>query len=130
MACAGRGRLLARDRREHWWRRSTPSISWTTEDFAGDAETEAIVRAAESLNLHYQLQQLRQWDAQPDEEKARWSKGPFSMDRWLRLDDEELSQLQRDLAEVLARWEDRDLPEDGRELSPVFVFSYAVPGQP
>ncbi len=121
---------LARDRRERWWRRSTPSISWSTEDFKGDAETEAIVRAALSLNLDYQLQQLRHWDVRPDEERARWPKGPFSTDRWLRLTDDELAELQKELVDVLARWEDRELPDDGCERSPVFFFGYAVPGQP
>ena len=76
------------------------------------------------------MQQLRQWDTRPDEEKARWPKGPFSTDRWLRLTDDELGELQKELADVLARWEDRELPDDGCERSPVFFFGHAVPGQP
>ena len=121
---------LARDRRERWWRRSTPAIRWTTEDFKGDAETEAIARAAVSLNLDYQLHQLRQWDARPDEEKGAWRKGPFSTDYWLRLTDDELSTLHEEIAAVLTRWEEREVPTDGLERSPVFVFAHAVPGQP
>jgi DNA-binding transcriptional ArsR family regulator len=121
---------LARDRREHWWRRSTQHIRWTTEDFEGDAETEAIARAAVSLNLEYQLQQLRQWDARPDDEKARWKNGPFTTNTWLRLTDDELSELSKEIIAVLRRWEDRELADDGVERSPVFFFGHAVPGQP
>jgi DNA-binding transcriptional ArsR family regulator len=121
---------LARDRRERWWRRSTSAIRWTTEDFKGDPETEAIARAAVSLDLEYQLNQLRQWDAQPEEEKAAWSKGPFSTNYWLRLTDEELSTLHKEIADVLTRWEEREVPADGQERRPVFVFAHAVPGQP
>jgi DNA-binding transcriptional ArsR family regulator len=121
---------LALDRREHWWRRATPSISWTTEDFKGDAETEAIARAALSLNLEYQLHQLRLWDAQADEEKARWPNGPFSTDRWLRLTDDELREVHDEIADVLTRWQDREVPDDGLERSPVFFFGHAVPGEP
>jgi DNA-binding transcriptional ArsR family regulator len=121
---------LARDRRERWWRRSTPAIRWNTEDFKGDAETEAVARAAVSLNLDYQLNQLRQWDAQPDEEKAAWRKGPFSTDYWLRLTDDELSALHMEIEGVLTRWEEREVPADGLERRPVFLFAHAVPGQP
>ncbi len=83
-----------------------------------------------SLNLDYQLHQLRLWDAQPDEEKARWSKGPFSTDTWLRLSDGELSDLRDEIIGVLSRWEDREVPDDGLERSPVFLFAHGVPGQP
>src|SRR6202167_2335020 len=106
LAAAGlveEGPELARDRRERWWRRSTPAIRWNTEDFKGDAETEAIARAAVSLNLDYQVNQLRQWDAQPEQEKAAWSKGPFSTDYWLRLTEDELSALHLEIEVVLTR---------------------------
>jgi hypothetical protein len=82
------------------------------------------------LNLEYQLHQLRQWDAQSDEEKVRWSSGPFSTDTWLRLTDDELSELRDEVIAVLSRWEDREVPDDGLERSPVFFFAHGVPGQP
>jgi DNA-binding transcriptional ArsR family regulator len=121
---------LARDRRERWWRRSRPTIRWTTEDFKGDAETEAIARAAVSLNLDYQLDQLRQWDNLPDEEKTDWKSGPFSTDNWMRLSDDELSTFRDEIIAVVTRWEDREVPDDGIDRAPVFFFAHAVPGQP
>ncbi|MGC2175678.1 MAG: winged helix-turn-helix domain-containing protein [Acidimicrobiales bacterium] len=121
---------LARDRRERWWRRSTPTIRWTTEDFKGDAETEAIARAAVSLNLDYQLNQLRQWDNLSDEEKNDWKSGPFSTDHWMRLNNDELSAFRDELIALVSRWEDREVPDDGSVRPPVFFFAHAVPGQP
>ncbi len=121
---------LARDRRERWWRRSSPTIRWTTEDFKGDAETEAIARAAISLNLDYQLNQLREWDNLPDEEKTDWKSGPFSTDNWMRLSDDELAAFRDEIIAVVTRWEDREVPDDGFDRAPVFFFAHAVPGQP
>jgi DNA-binding transcriptional ArsR family regulator len=121
---------LARDRREHWWRRTTPAIRWTTKDFADDPASEAIARAAVSLNLEYQISHVRQWDASTEEEKALWPHGPFSTDTWMRLSDAELVELREELVDVMVRWEARPLPDDDVVRSPVFVFTHAVPGQP
>ena len=42
---------LARDRRERWWRRTASTLGWASADFAGDAASDAVARAAGSLNL-------------------------------------------------------------------------------
>jgi DNA-binding transcriptional ArsR family regulator len=121
---------MARDRRERWWRRTPGALRWTSADFAGDEATRAIARAAESLNLDTQLGSLRAWSAAPDEERARWPKGPFSVDSWLRLDDEELAEFSAQLLALIRRWADREAPEDGRDRGPVFVFAHGIPARP
>ena len=121
---------MARDRRERWWRRTAWAVSWSSADFAGDEATEAIVRAAESLNLDTQLGLLRAWAAAPDGERARWPKGPFSFDSWLRLDDDELAEFSAQLLALIRRWADRETPEDGRDRGPVFVFAHGIPARP
>lgn len=121
---------LARDRRERWWRRTAGPVRWSTRDFAGDAATEAIAKAAVSVNLDYQLGQLRSWAEAPEERKARWTEGPFSTDDWLRLDDAELAEFGAELIALIRRWADREVPDDGRDREPVFVFAHAVPGTP
>jgi DNA-binding transcriptional ArsR family regulator len=121
---------LARDRRERWWRRTAQTLRWSARDFADDAATDAVARAAESLNLDYQLSVVRQWAQVADDERARWPDGPFSTDSWLRLTDAELAEFSAEMIALIKRWADRQLPADGQERDPVFVFARGVPGQP
>lgn len=119
----------ARDRRERWWRRTGP-VSWSSRDFAGDEAAEAIERAARSLNLDSELGFLRAWEEAPEQEKARWPQGPFSMDTWLRMDDAELAEFSVELHALIRRWSDREIPDDGRQRDSVFVFAHGMPARP
>jgi DNA-binding transcriptional ArsR family regulator len=121
---------LARDRRERWWRRTSGRLSWASDDFAGDEAAEVVVRAAESLNLDYQVSRVREWAAAPEAEQEAWPDGPFSTDTWMRLTNDELAELSRELTAVMLRWSDRPPPDDGAERRPVFVFARGVPGKP
>lgn len=121
---------LARDRRERWWRNASKGLRWSTRDFAGDAATEAIAQSAKSVNFDYQLAQLRAWAEAPEQRKERWQRGPFATDSWLRLDDAELAEFGEELNALIRRWSDRNIPNDGRERAPVFVFAHAIPGTP
>jgi DNA-binding transcriptional ArsR family regulator len=121
---------LARDRRERWWRRTAGTLGWAPADFAGDAASEAVARAAGSLNLDYQVSLARQWLQAAEKEKAHWPEGPFSTDSWMRLTDAELAQLGTEMTDLIRRWADRELPDDGQERGTVFVFARGLPGQP
>jgi DNA-binding transcriptional ArsR family regulator len=121
---------LARDRRERWWRRTAGALRWSSADFADDAASDLVFRAAESLNLDYQVSLFRQWAQADDEEHARWPAGPFSTDSWMRLTDPELAELGAEMIALIRRWADRELPEDGRQRDPVLVFARGIPGQP
>lgn len=121
---------LARDRREHWWRRTASTLRWSSRDFADDAAADAVARAAMSLGLDNQVARVREWDQASDAEHARWPEGPFSTDSWMRLTDAELGEFSAEMLALIKRWADRQLPDDGQERSPVFVFAHGVPGQP
>jgi DNA-binding transcriptional ArsR family regulator len=121
---------LARDRRERWWRRTSETIRWSSQDFAGDEAAEAVAQAAMAINLEEQLAHLRAWATVDDAERARWPDGPFATDGWLRMDDAELAEFSGELRALIRRWSGRDIPDDGRHRSPVFVFAHGVPGQP
>jgi DNA-binding transcriptional ArsR family regulator len=121
---------LARDRRERWWRRTAGALRWDSADFAGDAASDAVARAAGSLNLDYQVVLTQQWMQAADEEKAQWPQGPFNSDSWMRLTDAELAQLSAEMTALIMRWANRELPDDGQERGTVFVFARGVPGQP
>ncbi|GAA3254839.1 winged helix-turn-helix domain-containing protein [Nonomuraea helvata] len=121
---------LARDRRERWWRRTTPTLCWSSADFAGDAAGEAVARAVESLNLERQTGHVRRWADQPQSEQERWPLGPFSTEAWIRVTDEELAEYAAEIKAVMNKWAERELPDDGRERATVFTFARAVPGRP
>ncbi|WP_327090998.1 helix-turn-helix domain-containing protein [Nonomuraea sp. NBC_01738] len=121
---------LARDRRERWWRRTAGPLCWSSTDFAGDAAGEAIARALASLDLERQTGHVRRWADQPEELQAQWSRGPFSTENWLRVTDDELAEYAAELIAVMAKWADRDIPDDGRERATVFTFARGVPARP
>lgn len=121
---------LARDRREHWWRRAAQTMRWSASDFADDAAADAVARAAESLNLDYQFTVARQWLQAPDEETGWWPTGPFSADGWLRVTDAELAEFSSQIVGLITRWTRRQLPDDGQQRGTVFVFARGVPARP
>lgn len=121
---------MARDRRERWWRRVSTGLAWKNADFAQD-ETDAVVAsAAASLNLDRHVALARAWHAAGEDERGHWGSSPFSSDHWMRLTPDELAQLETELLELLGRWTHRQLPDDGQERRPVFVFVHGVPARP
>ncbi|MEV4809897.1 ArsR/SmtB family transcription factor [Micromonospora avicenniae] len=121
---------LARDRRERWWRLVSRGVRWSNADFGKDPAARAVADAAASLNLDRHVSLVRAWHGADEAAQVAWGDGPFSTDRWLHLSPEELAELSRELVDLLARWADRETPDDGRERQPVFVFAYGVPARP
>ncbi|MEV7327085.1 metalloregulator ArsR/SmtB family transcription factor [Micromonospora sp. NPDC093244] len=121
---------LARDRRERWWRLVTRGVRWSNSDFDDDPGARAVADAATSLNLDRHVALARAWHAAEEAAQAAWRDGPFSTDKWLHLTPDELAELSREMIDLLARWADRPLPDDGRERQPVFVFAHGIPARP
>ncbi|MDR7278175.1 ArsR/SmtB family transcription factor [Catenuloplanes atrovinosus] len=121
---------LARDRRERWWRLVSRGLRWSTSDFRDDPATEAVAEAAQSMNLDYHVSRVRAWYAAGEEERAHWRDTAFSGDQWLRLTPAELAELEAEMLGVIERWRSREVPDDGAERRPVYVFAYGVPGTP
>jgi DNA-binding transcriptional ArsR family regulator len=121
---------LAKDRRERWWRLVSTTLRWSRSDFREDSASEAIEMAAASLNLERQTQFVRGFMGVDDDERRSWGEGPFSTNNWLRLTPEELEQVGAEVIELLDRWSDRKIPDDGKDRRSVFVFAHGVPAQP
>jgi DNA-binding transcriptional ArsR family regulator len=120
---------LARDRRERWWRLVSASLRWSSSDLVDDPVAAAIAEAAQSLNLDHHANLVRAWFAATDSDRGRWSDAAFSTDKWLRLTPEELSELSKEVIALAERWASREIPADGQQREPVFLFTYGVPGQ-
>lgn len=121
---------LARDRRERWWRLVSETVRWSSSDFADDPASEAIERAAASINLDRQTAHVRTWSTASEDERTWWGEGPFATTAWLRMTGAELEQFTGELLELISRWRDRDLPADGQERRTVFTFAHGVPATP
>lgn len=127
---------LARDRRERWWRLSSPSTRWSTAEMTDPAAVDAAI-AAERLQLTRQLERTRAWlDAR--EPGGAWDETAFAMQRWLRLSPAELHELGDELLALLDRWAARsaepvaaqDGDDPGGDREPVLVFARGFPSRP
>jgi DNA-binding transcriptional ArsR family regulator len=120
---------LAKDRRERWWRLTSPGTRWSRSEFADDAAAVNAAVAAENLALALQFQRARDW--QDNYEAAgEWDDASFATQQWLKLTPDELRQLSRELVELILDWSRRDVPDDGQEREPVFLFARGFPAQP
>lgn len=120
---------LAKDRRERWWRLTSPGTRWSREDFADDASAVAAAHAAEALSLQRQFERSREWMANAESDPV-WDNAAWVTQQWLRLSPDELQQLADEVIEVVMRWSNRTPPDDGIEREPVFLFARAFPAQP
>jgi DNA-binding transcriptional ArsR family regulator len=121
---------LARDRRERWWRLVSRAVRWSTTDFDADPAARAVADAATSLNLDRHVALARAWHAADESAQAAWADVSFSADRWLHLTPDELAELSREVVDLLARWADREVPDDDVDRAPVFVFVHGFPARP
>ena len=54
----------------------------------------------------------------------------FATQSWLRLSPDELRAMSRELLDLLERWSDREVPDDGQAREPILFFARAFPAQP
>lgn len=120
---------LARDRRERWWRLVDSGTRWSRADFGDDTAAVTAAHAAESLGLQRQFERVQEWNARA-QAAPEWDDAAFATQNWLRLTPEELHEVAEEVIEVLLRWSSRELPDDGAQREPVFVFARGFPAQP
>jgi DNA-binding transcriptional ArsR family regulator len=120
---------LARDRRERWWRLVDPGTRWSRADFADDTAAVTAAYAAEALALQRQFERTQEWNANAAS-VPEWDDAAFATQQWLRLTPEELHEVSAEVVDVLMRWSRRQVPDDGQEREPVFVFARGFPAQP
>jgi DNA-binding transcriptional ArsR family regulator len=120
---------LAKDRRERWWRLTSPGTRWSRADFADDTAAVTAAHAAEALALQRQFERTREWNANAESAPV-WDAAAFATQHWVQLTPEELQQLAEEVTDVLMKWSRRTLPDDGAAREPVFVFARGFPAQP
>ena len=120
---------LAKDRRERWWRLVDPGTRWSRADFASDTAAVTAAYAAEALTVQRQFERVQEWNANAAT-VPEWDDAAFATQNWMHLSPTELREVAEELIEVLMRWGQREVPDDGVERESVFVFSRGFPAQP
>lgn len=125
---------LAEDGRTSWWRisaeRERPTLSWSVDDFADNPADRIQAKAAERLNVDYQLGKLSAWMRAADTWGRTWRDAAFSSDNSALATADELADLQRILLAATQDWTDSIDKDDGQERQPVFVFTHGFPTRP
>lgn len=115
---------LARDAREHWWKRAQRGIRWSSSNLA-DPAARTIADSLEAQMLQDQHDAARQWlderDARPE-----WAEVAFAHQSRLWLSPDELAELDEAIVELVRSYAGRD--HDGREA--VLLWARAFPNRP
>ncbi|WP_442938242.1 MULTISPECIES: ArsR/SmtB family transcription factor [unclassified Nocardioides] len=122
---------LSTDGRTSWWR--TPpdnTITWSVDDFADNPADRMQAKAAEKLNVEFQIGKLAAWKRSKDRADAVWREAAFSSDTSTLASADELAELSGLLQETVRAWVASIDRTDGRERQPVFVFAHGFPTRP
>jgi DNA-binding transcriptional ArsR family regulator len=117
---------LARDRREHWWRRVSAGASWSALEFRDDP----VAEAAESLDIDHAAGMARAWLASRGSYGDEWFDSAYAVGNWAHLSADELAELARELIALYARFADRDSVDDGQVREPVYLSAFGSPARP
>ena len=120
---------LADDRRTSWWRYKNFSISWSVEDFADRPADMHRARAAEKLNVEYQVAKFVAWKRREHTFPEEWRRAAFASDTLGKATPEELADLGDRMVAMVHEWREAIDTDDGLEREPVFVFMHGFPTQ-
>jgi DNA-binding transcriptional ArsR family regulator len=114
------------DRRERWWRATTPLTSWEPADLLDDPEKLAASAALQkSVAQVYATRYGEYIDATPSMPRA-WVAAAASGDRSLRLTVDELGAMRAEIETLVDRWleigaaHDPELPDGAEPVSVVY----------
>lgn len=122
---------LATDGRTSWWKLPEGNtISWSVDDFADNPADRIQAKAAERLNIEYQICKLAAWKKQADRADETWRRAAFSSSTSAVATADEFSDLQARINATVREWTETIDKTDGQERKAVFVFSHGFPSQP
>ncbi|MEV4535989.1 helix-turn-helix domain-containing protein [Asanoa sp. NPDC049518] len=115
------------DRRERRWELVTRGMRWTIGQFRDQPTAQAAATSAEGAMLERQYERAREF---LESRRAPWDDSAYSGHVWLRLTPDELSELGRQIDELLLAWRRRQPPDDTPDRRPVLAFVHAFPAEP
>jgi DNA-binding transcriptional ArsR family regulator len=115
------------DRRERRWALVSRGMRWTPADFRESPAAAAASVSAEGALLARQFAAAREWLATAE---PPWDDAAYAGHVWLRLSVDELTELGREIDELLLSWRRREIPDDGSERRTVLGLARLFPADP
>jgi len=116
-AAAGRGR-------ERWWRAVHDVTSWERDRYAGDPDATAAADWLTSAFARQLAERIEDWNRGVADEPPEWRAAAQFNDYIMRLSAAELTEMTRELDEVVERWRARTPAPDARQ---VLLYLYPIP---
>lgn len=121
----------ATDGRTSWWQiQPDNTISWSVDDFSDNPADRMQAKAAEKINIEYQIGKLVAWKKESERADESWRRSAFSSSTSTLATADELAHLQELIDATVREWTDSIDKTDGQERKPVFVFSHGFPTRP
>jgi len=121
---------LETDGRTSWWRLEVGRLSWSVDDFEASADR-VRARAAEKMNIDYQLGRLVAWKRTADQAPQDWREAAVASDFSVMATAAETKELWRRIDAAVTGWRDWcDEREPDGEREPVFGFLHIFPSRP
>lgn len=108
------------------WRLASAAISVLTSELPDDPVSRTVIGAAHWLTLDRLVGFMRQWMTAREGFDEKWAASGFMTDSWLRLSPTELAELRHEMSELLARWSERIVEDDGQDRHPIFAAAQAI----
>lgn len=115
------------DLRERRWKLVSRGMRWSAGQFHDRPAAESAAAAADAVMLGRQFERAR---AFMESAEPPWDDAALSVHSWLRLSADELTELGRQLEELLLGWRRREIPDDDADRRPVLAFVRAFPSRP
>ncbi|MFS0912501.1 ArsR/SmtB family transcription factor [Microbacterium sp. 179-I 3D2 NHS] len=117
------------DGRTSWWRAERRGLSWSTDDFADSPADALLAREAQRQGIRLQLERLQRWHRNRADPAYADYDG-YSSDTTAWATPEELNDLSDRLQSAVREWQASIDTDDGRDRTPVFLFTHAFPSVP
>ncbi len=113
--------------RERWWEAAQDVHSWSPSDFAGEPDAEAAREWLEAEHLRRFVEHVQAWTAEASGWPMEWRDAADASDYTLRLSPSALREMEREIQQVVERYQAEGESAGGEDAKRVRYYVHAVP---